>query len=167
MTMSGSISDLIQALGSADPARRGRAAEGLARLGESASGAAVPLVAATGDSVESVREWAATALEGAGPPDGADVARLADLLSDDQGNVGYWAATLLGRLQDAAAGAVPQLAEAVATHPRAGVRERAAWALERIGVAAAAAEPALDSASRSENPRLARLAHRALKQIRR
>jgi HEAT repeat protein len=126
---------------------------------------AVALVKATGDDAEEVREYAAAALEEMGPPEVEDVGSLAALLSDSAADAGYWAATLLGRLEANAVPAVPLLAAAVTGSTNMSVRQRAAWALGKIGPPAGPALNALKQAATSDNPRLARLAHRAIEQI--
>ncbi len=161
-------SDLSQgmaALGSPDVEVRREAAERLARLGPEARPAAVPLVRACGDESEEVAQWAAAALEELGPPDAKDLEALAGLLRDAKADTGYWAATLLGRLGEEAGRAVAHLAAALDGGPELSVRQRAAWALGRIGPAARGAVEALRRAEASEDPRLARLAAQALKKI--
>lgn len=163
--MSADISELVAGLEHSDPAERGKAAEELSRLGAGARGAAVPLVRACGDGSEQVREWAVAALEELGPPSPADADALSSLLGDKNADVGYWAATLLGRLAGEAAPAVAALAAALSSSPAMAVRQRAAWALGKIGPPAAAALGALNRSAGDENARLARLARRAIEQI--
>jgi HEAT repeat protein len=86
------------------------------------------------------------------------------LLSAEHPDVAYWAATLLGRLESEASGAVSQLMEALGSSALA-VRERAAWALGRIGPRASKALPLLRKLSRDSRPRLARLAAEAIGKI--
>jgi HEAT repeat protein len=161
------VSQLAAALSSRDPAERTRAAEQLARLGPDARPAAVALVSACGDPAEEVCQWSTAALEGLGPPSPQDVETLASLLRSESPDVGYWAATLLGRLEDQGAPAVSRLADGVSGDLSIPVRQRAAWALGKIGPRAAAAIGALEAVAAGEDPRLARLAQRALGQIRR
>jgi hypothetical protein len=59
---------------------------------------------------------------------------------------------------------VPALATCLAADDPA-VAERAAWALGKVGAAAAAARGPLEQAAGSANPRLARLAREALDAI--
>ncbi len=127
--------------------------------------AAVPLVQACGDQDEEVRGWAVTALEELGPPPVADLAALASLLADQNADVGYWAATLLGRLGEDAAPAVPALASALSGSKHSSVRQRAAWALDKLGPPATGALDALRQAADDDDLRLARLAGRAIEQI--
>jgi HEAT repeat protein len=160
------IEQCLHDLQSTESSTRARAAETLARAGIAARVAVVPLVRGTGDADESVREWSASALEELGPPDAGDRDALASLLRAPEADVGYWAATLLGRLRAEAAPTVPALTEAVRESPHMTVQQRAAWALGEIGPPAAGAIPDLDAAAESDDPRLSRLARRALAQIR-
>ncbi len=163
--MPASTAQLIADLTSPESARRAQAAEQLSRLGPEVHAAAVPLVRASADESEDVREWATSALEELGPPPVCDALLLASLLDDASPDVGYWAATLLGRLGADAASAVQALSSAVAGSPEMPVRERAAWALGKIGPPAADALDVLKDAAARDNPRLARLAERAVAQI--
>lgn len=156
------LTELEKGLAADVVAVRLRAAEQAAHLGSEAQPLAMALVRACGDTEEEVRNWASAALEELGPPRLADLAALAHLLADDHEEVSYWAATLLGRLEAEAAAAVPDLVHVLEQSASLAVRQRAAWALGRIGPAARAATPALKEASTSNNPRLARLAARAL-----
>jgi HEAT repeat protein len=161
------LDQLVKELSAAIPAERTAAAEELARLGESAQLAAVPLVRAMGDEDGTVRDWGLAALESLGPPRAEDTVELVVLLADAKLNIAYWAATLLGRLgADAdATKVVPALVEAFTSHPDLAVRERAAWALGRIGRAASAALPALRTAAGDSKLRLSRLAGEAIAKI--
>ena len=163
--MTSEISLLISGLSDPDPTERSRAAEGLSRIGEQARGAAVPLARACGDLVEEVREWAVAALEELGPPSADDVDALAELLKIGNSDVGYWVSTLLGRLGADAASAVPALKKALCGPAEISVRQRAAWALGKIGPRAASAVVSLRTAAADADPRLARLARRAIDQI--
>lgn len=163
--MGSDVSRLISALEDPDAARRSSAAEHLARLGPDACPAAVALVCACGDEAEEVREWAVGALEELGPPAASDADALASLLGHRSPNVAYWAATLLGRLGTKASAAVPALGAAVSEASEKSVRERAAWALGRIGPPATEGIGPLRKAAAGDDPRLARLARRAIEQI--
>lgn len=125
------ITAVAERLQDADPAVRLDAAETLARS-EAAAEAAVPLVTACGDDDEQVREWCVAALEQAGPPPAESLQALADLAADPHPLVAYWAITLLGRLGEAAAAAVPVLTGRLEGHQPPEVARRAAWALRRI-----------------------------------
>lgn len=165
--MNDDISHWVNDLNAPEPARRVEAAEHLARLGEGARGAAVPLARAAGDESESVREWAVAALEGLGPPAGQDLTALRQLmLGAGHADVAYWAVTLVGRLGPDGSPAVPELIELLERADSVVVRQRAAQSLGRIGAAAAEARQALQKASGSGDPRLERLAAAALAQIR-
>jgi HEAT repeat protein len=160
------LDNLVQSLLSApDANERAAAAEALARLGHEARAAAVALVRASGDREPAVQDWAVAALEELGPPQAADLDALAALVGNPDLNIAYWACTLLGRLTREAAEGVPALIDALANHQQLVVRERAAWALGRIGPAAAAALPALEQAAQSREERLGRLAQRAITAI--
>jgi len=163
--MPSDFSRLLSRLSSSDADSRARAAEQLAQRGPGARPAAVALVLACGDEAEDVRQWAKAALEGMGPPEASDGGQLASFLEGRSPDVGYWAATLLGRLKAKAAPAVAALTRAVAGSPHPPVRQRAAWALGKIGPAAAPALGALKQAAAGGDPRLARLAQRAVEQI--
>jgi len=158
------VAALILGLASASAAERSVAAERLAHLEADARPAAVALVLATADQDERVREWAVAALEGLGTPEPEQVPQIAALL-DGEPAVGYWAATLLGRASVAGDLAVASLAEVVERNPHAEVRQRAAWALGKMGPAAAAALPALQRAAASDDARLARLAGKAAREV--
>ena len=163
--MSNPVSNLVALLASAAPADRLDAAEKLARLEADARPAAVALVAACETDDEQLRDWVVTALEGLGPPDAGDVPKLAALIDSSSLDAAYWAVTLLGRLENQAAPAVPKLATALANHPELPVRERAAWALGKIGPQAAAARDALTNAAQAPEVRLATLARDALARL--
>ena len=160
--MPSSLEELRLGLAAESIAARLEAAENLARMGQEARPAAVDLVRACGDGQAEVREWAAAALEEMGPPDEADAAALAPLVASQETDVAYWAATLLGRLEGRAAAFIEPLAEAVNGHRHQHVRHRAAWALGKIAADIPAVRAALETAAGAEDPRLARLAVRAL-----
>jgi HEAT repeat protein len=150
-------------LNSSGAAERRHAAEQLSLDPDPA--AAVSLVRACGDVDEQVREWAIGALEQMGAPDVADAVALAELLAAEQGAVRYWSATLLGRLGEQAGAAVKPLIGAVDADADAAVRQRAAWALGRMGRVAAPAKESLTRAASSGDVRLARLAKEALQNL--
>lgn len=159
------VNALVARLGSGDSSVRGAAAESLARMGEDAAPAAAPLVRACGDAVEQVRDQAVAALEDLGPPPAKAIGDLIALVSYGDPLVAYWATTLLGRAGGDAASAAPALAEYLASPADLAVRQRAAWALGKIGPPAASAREALDRAARDADPRLSRLATEALAAI--
>lgn len=155
------LAALVNSLRSGDPAQQQAAAEKLAQLGTAAKPAAVALVEAC-ERDDEAHEWVVAALEGLGPPPSADVAKLASLLGRPALDAAYWAATLLGRLEAQAASAVDDLTEALSNHAELAVRQRAAWALGKIGPAAVAAQNSLRTAAASSDPRLASLAREAI-----
>ena len=158
------VSSLVQGLQAEELQSRVEAAEALSQLGEEAQPAAPALARATGDVSEEVREYAVSALEDLGPPDPAQIAEIVEQLQDTCEDVAYWAATLLGRSGESAGLAAEPLAQALDAERPLAVRQRAAWALGRLGSAAARAEQQLRAASLSDNPRLAQLARQALDQ---
>jgi HEAT repeat protein len=159
------IAPLTARLTAGTAADRADAAERLCRLGEEAAAAAVPLVSGCGDEDDQVREWAAAALEGLGPPPATTRDELASLVTAGHPLVAYWAVTLLGRLGADAAPAVPALIECLGPQSDPAVAQRAAWALGRIGPAASAAVTRLGEAAGRGDPRLERLATEALAAI--
>jgi HEAT repeat protein len=163
--MNSTIRNCVEQLQSSDATIRIAAAEQLCLLETEAQAAAIPLARAVGDSNESVSEHACAALESLGAPRASDVAGLAELLSNAHPDVGYWAATLLGRLEHDAKASVEKLSGSLSGHIALAVRQRAAWALGRIGESAAPALPQLKSAAQSDDPRLARLANEAIENI--
>ena len=156
------LAALVQRLASASADERADAAEALCRAGEAASAAAVDLVRACGDADDRVREWAAAALEELGPPPPDATTNLATLAGASDPLVAYWAVTLLGRTGASAASAATLLAGLVDAASDMAVRQRAAWALGKIGPGACAARDALARAAGNSGPRLARLATEAL-----
>lgn len=159
------VNALAAELAAADLPVRRAAAERLARLGEAAAPAAAALVLACGDADEQVREQAVAALEDLGPPPPAATGRLIELVSNRDPLVAYWAVTLLGRAGEGAATAVSALTKCLGSPADLSVRQRAAWALGKIGPAAVAARDALAAAASSGDPRLERLAAEALEAI--
>lgn len=163
--MSDKVTQFVGELRSVDHKQRAAAAEGLCQRAGEARPAAVALVRACGDESEEVRQWVGEALENLGPPAASDAAELAGLIEADSGDVAYWAVSLLGRLGEEARVALPALARALETHASAAVRQRAAWALGKLGPAAAGALAPLKAAAASDDARLARLAKRAIESI--
>ena len=98
------------------------------------------------------------------PKEGVDA--VVELLADEAPDVAYWSATLIGRLGERAVAAVSALCSALEADRPVIVRERAAWALGRIGQSAGeTAIAALNKAANESKPRLSRLAQRALDRI--
>jgi HEAT repeat protein len=151
-----------------DPAAnvRAEAAEALAHLAEGAQAAAVPLVQAMGDADEDVRNWALAALESLGPPRIEDAPLLSKFAADPRLDVAYWAVMLLGRFGGMSVPAQPQILSALTAaldrHAEIAVRQQAAWALGKFGVAANSARESLSQAAACGDPRLARLAKEAI-----
>jgi hypothetical protein len=125
----------------------------------------VSLVQACGDGDESIREWAVAALEDLGPPPSGAIGPLTELVKNPDPLVAYWAVTLLGRSGQDAAAAVAVLAACIESSADLSVRQRAAWALGKIGAAATSARAVLERAAGQGDERLARLAKEALEAI--
>jgi len=156
---------LAAQLSSTDGGARRAAAERLAQMAEAAAPAAAQLVRACGDADEQVREQAVAALEDLGPPTTEAIGQIIQLVAHADPLVAYWATTLLGRAGEDAASATPALAGCLTSPADLSVKQRAAWALGKIGPAAAAARDALGRAASDADPRLARLATEALAAI--
>ncbi|TWT85713.1 hypothetical protein Pla123a_05200 [Posidoniimonas polymericola] len=127
--------------------------------GEGAGPIAATLAAHAGDS--DIGEPCIAALEKCGPPTVDQLDALVNLLNADE-LPAYWAATLIGRLGPAGAPAAAQLAETAAAQRPIAVRERAVWAISKIGPPASGCREALEPLTESPQPRLARLAKQAL-----
>lgn len=154
----------LMQLRSPDAAQRATAAEELSHLGEGAQPAALGLLVACEDEDPTVCEQAISALESLGPPALADLPQILPLTQSSATDVAYWAITLLGRLEAQAKAAVEPLTGCLAPQRPLAVRQRAAWALGRIGYAPAATLTALQQASQDPDPRLSRLALQAMQQ---
>lgn len=164
--MSQEVQSLLLALAASEVTQRREAAESLARIGPEAVDVAVAIVKACGDDDEQVRNWVVAALEELPAPNASTAKSLENLINDENLDVAFWATTLLGRMEHDAASTVKTLASAVVSYPELVVRQRAAWALGKIGKPAAEAIPQLETALRSDDARLARFAAVALEQIR-
>lgn len=151
-------------LKSPDLSTRATAAEHFSQAGEDAAFAAVELVQACGDD-ESVSQFAVAALEDMGPPSSDSKQKLSTLLNSPEAIVGYWAATLIGRLEDSAKDCQDALAAVLVSSEDIAVRERAAWALGKVGADSEPAIAALKEAAKSEAARLQRLATASLEQL--
>ncbi|MCP4191573.1 MAG: HEAT repeat domain-containing protein [Planctomycetaceae bacterium] len=149
---------IVQLDGEAE--QRAAAAEALAQLGAGCNSACVPLVRACG-SDEITREWATAALEEMGPPPADAIPNLIKLVENDSPNIAYWAITLLGRGEEIAQQACESLAKLIASDRDLNLRERAVWAVQRIGHQSPTVLDALKTASQSKHARLARLAGEA------
>ncbi len=130
-------------------------------------GIAVRCVELAGSHDDEVRLTAADALETSVLPLADEIAPLAMLLDNaDDGEVAYWAATMLGRLGPVASAATPELERCLRESLYLPARERAAWAISRIGPKAAAAMPTLCDVASGSPPRLQRLALQAIDSVR-
>jgi HEAT repeat protein len=165
--MTGDIASWAKELESPDVERRRHAAAKLSACGTDARSAAPALVRCASDPDDVVRESAVAALEDLGEPEESALASLLDSSNSANADVAYWAVTLIGRLGNRGAAAVPQLSAAVSNHPANSVRERATWALGQIGPPARSAVAVLQAAANSADSRLARLAREALQRINR
>jgi HEAT repeat protein len=116
--MNPKVTALVEELRSPNAAQRMDAAERLMQMGVRARSAGPALAVAAGDLDDIVREAAVGALDELGPPEPAAIAELVTLLESETPDTVYWAATLLGRLEAAAAPAVPALTEARAAGRR-------------------------------------------------
>lgn len=159
------IRGCVEQLSAGDADRRAEAAERLCRAGAAANVAAVPLVRACADDDERVRDWAVAALEELGPAPSGTIPQLCELAASGHPLAAYWATTLLGRSGHDAATAVTVLVQCLQSAPDLAVAQRVAWALGKIGPAAASARAALETAASGADPRLARLAREALDAI--
>lgn len=157
-----SIASQVARLASADAGERAAAAEALCRAGDAAAPVAATLVDACADDENTVVEWLVAALEELGTPPADSIAALAGSAASPHPLVAYWAITLLGRCGADAADSIAAIAARLAPGGPVEVRQRAAWALGKIGAAAAPARGELEAASTDADPRLARLAAEAL-----
>jgi HEAT repeat protein len=164
--MNTSIERWIDDLSEADLPSQRAAAEALASMAEEARQAAIPLVRACGSEDSDLRAWSVAALEQLGPPVTSDVNALAKLIGGENETSDYWAITLIGR---GASELCPEQTEittvltaALESSPYQIVRQRAAWALGRLGSKTAAVRQALQRATDSTDARLVRLAQAAL-----
>ncbi|MDX1964247.1 MAG: hypothetical protein SFX18_13925 [Pirellulales bacterium] len=114
---------------------------------------------------ESIREQAVEICEGMQSPPAELAIPLTTYLPTARGDAAYWCVTLLGRLAGESVAAISVLATCLERHELLAVRERAAWALGKIGPAAQKARPSLEKAAAATDPRLSRLAKDALEAI--
>jgi hypothetical protein len=156
---------LSRMLQSPDVTTRRQAAEHLSQNPDAATELAVDLVKAIGDTDRQVMEYAVATLEELGEPSPLHLARLAKLIADENPDVQYWAVTLIGRAGPAASEYSTQLASVVASEAQPQVRERAAWAITRIGPAAAPVRRLLEPFRDAEPSSLARAVRKALEAI--
>ena len=159
------ISELGERLASSDTTTRHQAAKLLSQNADAAVEVAVELVRFAGDPDRVVAEYCVATLEEMGPPAASQLDSLSTLAASDNTDVAYWAITLIGRAGVSAAEQVMLLGDIVASEADVAVRERAAWALGRIGPAAAIAAPQLRTVSEDEPESLVRAAAKALETI--
>lgn len=145
------------------PIERARAAENLAQQGSGAAYAACELTAACGDTDE-VSNWAVAALEQLGPPPSPAVDSLAGMAQSENPLIGYWAVTLLGRAGPEAKIHQRLLAALLQDSGDLAVREKAAWSLGKMQADCLEATLALQQAAQAPEPRLSRIAAKALQQ---
>ena len=116
------------------------------------------------DTDEEVRAWAADCLQEVECLDGELATRVATLCRHEDDVVVNWACRTLGKAlsvdlcQD-------QLREVLASHPNLGVKQSAAEALCELSEANSSTKEALREAASSSDPRLQRLAKRALEKF--
>ena len=160
------VATQIQQLQQSDVEQQLHAAEALCAMGEEASPAALTLIDLLASEDERLCEAATAALESCGPPPAAMTGDLAMRLTADNASCAFWAATLLGRQENQAANAANSLASVVADSAAPSeVRQKAAWALSKIGPAARPILPALANVDSASDARLARLIKSAISSI--
>ncbi|MDA8745880.1 hypothetical protein N9N28_14725 [Rubripirellula amarantea] len=159
------ISDLSNMLLSDDVAQRRQAAELLSQNADVAVDVAVELVRHVGDADRQVAEYCVATLEDLGEPAASQLEALSELATNENADVAYWALTLMGRGGITAAEHAMLLGDIVASEAEPAVRERAAWAIARIGPAAAVAQPQLESCQDAEPESLARAVAKALEAV--
>ena len=164
--MAREISLLISELSSPDAEVRSSAAEALSRLGSDARGAAVSLARCVGDDDEEFREWVVAALEELGPGGGGGWVGVVEVWEKAPRGVADGGAGVIGRVGERAVAGVSALGAGLEEGRAVIVRERAVWALGRIGrLAGETAITALNKAADVSQPRISRLARRALDRI--
>lgn len=157
-------SEAIEDLFAADSAKRIAAAEWFARQSELDPKATMAVLQALADPHEQVREWATAAVESLDHPNPSLTREFAARLGDPSDDVAYWAATLLGRIGSEARAVCDDLISRLNDDQTSlNVRERAVWAIGKIGAPPHCAD-ALTRAAQSEHKRLATLARRAMEQ---
>lgn len=159
------ITDLGEQLSSSDPPTRNNAAKLLSQNADAAVDVAIELVRYSGDPDRVVAEYCVATLEELGPPAASQLEPLAELAVSENPDVAYWAVTLMGRAGVAATDHAMLLGDIVISEADVVVRERAAWALSRIGPAASVAAPQLRSISEDQPDSLVRAVAKALETI--
>ncbi|WP_145364702.1 HEAT repeat domain-containing protein [Stratiformator vulcanicus] len=124
------------------------------------------LCRASADPDETRREQAVATIENLGTPQPEAVPVLTPLIGPDEpADSVYWAVTLLGRLGDACPDdAAEAVASALSKTYSMHVRQRAAWALGKIGIRSDSIRESVAAAAKAADSRLARLAERAIDQ---
>jgi len=159
------ITDLGEQLSSSDPPTRHNAAKLLSQNADAAVDVAIELVQFAGDPDRVVAEYCVATLEELGPPAASQLEPLSQLAVSENSDVAYWAVTLIGRAGVAATNQAMLLGDIVIGDAELAVRERAAWALSRIGSAASVAVPQLQSVSEDQPDSLVRAVAKALETI--
>ena len=142
--------------------------ETLVKLGQhqNVSGVCELVIGFAGSRIDSHRAAAAKALERSVQPTSVETPALIAALADvSDGEISYWAATLLGRLGQQAMEATGALCDCVQKSSFLPARERAAWALLKMGPAASEAIPVLKSVSETAPARLRKLCQNAIGEI--
>src|SRR5262245_50743003 len=136
--------DLQARLQSPDLAvRRAAAEEFLKKNGQAFRGLAPLAFLMLLDPDEQVREAIVGWFEDCGRPNPEEAAQMISFLFSPTDDVVYWAITLLGRFGPDAKRGVGPLIMNLGESKAIAIREKAAWALGRIGPAAAEARSAL------------------------
>ena len=136
-------------------------------------GVTVAAVRLAGSPHDEVRIWAAEALESSIQPVTDEAQELTDLLRESgDGETCYWTSTMLGRIGEAigelpgtAEAAVDALERCLKDSLYLPARERAAWALRRLGPVSKSALPTLKEIASDAPPRLQRLTNEAVKAL--
>ena len=142
--------------------------ETLVELGkhDNVSGVCELVIGLAGSRIDSLRAAAAAALERSVQPSSVETPALIAALADvTDGEISYWAATLLGRLGLQAMDATGALCDCVQESSFLPARERAVWALLKIGPAAREALPVLKSVRETAPARLRTLCQNAIEEI--
>lgn len=159
------ISDLGKMLASDQLQQRRQAAELLSQNADVAVDVAVELVRAVGDDDRQVADYCVATLEEMGGPAASQLEDLSQIAAGENAETAYWAATLMGRAGVTACEYATLLGDIVASDAQPQVRERAAWAIARIGPAAVSAKPQLESCTDAEPNSLARAVAKAIEAV--
>lgn len=158
------ITEMVRQLEEGSEEEQCEAAESLAQCGEPMGEAAIPLLSTLGAEDIELNEWVMAALEELGAPDADDLPMIIAFLQQP-GDAGYWAATLIGRMGEDGAMAVPHLRDALQSQADRIVRQRIVWALGKIGPAARPAREQLNQLAEESDMRMSRLAQASLAEI--